>query len=85
MANESSNFPLCNHHPVRRLSFFNIVLDLTGPRKLWKGAGVGSLWEVLLGEAWGGLWSFLEALGEKMKSYLALGDISVSVPLFHKH
>ena len=50
-----------------------------------EAAGVGSLWEVLLGEAWGGLWSFLEALGEKMKSYLALGDISVSVPLFHKH
>lgn len=38
-----------------------------------------------VGVAWGGLWSFLEALGEKMKSYLALGDISVSVPLFHKH
>ena len=50
-----------------------------------EGAGVGSLWEVLLGVAWGGLRSFLEVLGKKMKSYLALADISASVPLFHKH
>ena len=62
-----------------------LILWLDRAKKIVEGAGVGSLWEVLLGEAWGGLWSFLEALGEKMKSYLALGDISVSVPLFHKH
>ena len=62
------------------------ILWLDRAKKIVEGAGVGSLWEVLLGVAWGRLWIFFEALGKEwMKSYLALGDISVSVPLFHKH